>query len=838
MESAIPSPSPFGKHRFAAWALAVALSGCAAGAGMQPTPMVRALAVSQKIHHVVIIFQENRSVDDLFNGLPGADTVRSGENSEGKHVTLRPISLSAPYDLGHSHASFETEYAAGKLDGFDNESSNCYAVNVCLSADVRAYGYVPHTESAPYFVMAKSYAFADRMFQTNEGPSFPAHQYIVSGTSSITDGSPLRAAENPFNPPFGAVGGCDSPEGSLVMLIDSAGNEEQSVYPCFDRTSLMKLIEAKSLSWRYYQANLGPGLWNGPDAVLNVRKSPEFSADVVAPSSQILNDVAKGRLADVVWVTPTALASDHAHATNATGPSWVAAVVNAIGKSPYWKDTAIFVTWDDWGGWYDHVKPPVFNSYELGFRVPLIVISPFAKNHYVSHRQHEFGSILKFAETIFGLGSLHTTDERSDDLFDCFDFMKAPSKFVPIPAPFPARYFFKQPLSQESPDDDSSYTQLYAFGRNGKRNDGAAPQSRLAAVGGTLYGTTQYGGLTRPACPLGCGTIYRITASGNEVIAYRFAGAQDGAGPLARLIEHDGALFGTTAEGGGGSACTDGCGTVFETDGEGKGERVLYAFKGDKDGARPLAGVLGIGAMLYGTTSYGGAHPHVCPSGCGTIFSLSTDGKSESIVHAFTGSGGDGSQPAAPLTEMNGLLYGTTQYGGQRTPFCSIGCGTVFSVDPKNGRYRTVYLFDYAPPHHDGAYPQAGLVALKGVLYGTTLGGGKSSEGTVFKVDVSGTEHVTHSFSCCKRADGIYPLDALVSAGGVLYGTTRNGGMNGTGTIFTMTRAGAESVLYSFPGRPGGTEPVTSLFDLDGVLYGTTEYGGGTNHGTVFAYTP
>jgi phospholipase C len=128
--------------------------------------------------------------------------------------------------------------------------------------------------------------------------------------------------------------------------------------------------------------------------------------------------------------------------------------VNAIGKSKYWDHTAIFVTWDEWGGWYDHVKPPQYNSYELGFRVPLIVISPYAKSHYVSHREHEFGSILKFAERALGLGSLDTTDVRSDDLADCFNFSRGPRAFKKIPAPLPPRYFLSQPISNRDPDDD------------------------------------------------------------------------------------------------------------------------------------------------------------------------------------------------------------------------------------------------------------------------------------------------------------------------------------------------------------------------------------------------
>jgi phospholipase C len=129
-------------------------------------------------------------------------------------------------------------------------------------------------------------------------------------------------------------------------------------------------------------------------------------------------------------------------------------VVNAIGQSQYWNSTVIFVTWDDWGGWYDHVKPAQYNSYELGLRVPLIVISPYAKTHYVSHVQHEFGSILKFTEETFGLGSLGTTDVRSDDLSDCFNFGQAPQRFIPISAPLRAEYFLNQPPSTRGPDDD------------------------------------------------------------------------------------------------------------------------------------------------------------------------------------------------------------------------------------------------------------------------------------------------------------------------------------------------------------------------------------------------
>jgi len=436
--------------------LAAALGGCAQNSVAVAPAVQRALSppAASKIAHVVIIFQENRTPDNLFNDLPGADTVSYGVNSKGQRVKLAPESLTVPYDVGHSHVSFRIEKAGGEWNGFDRVDSRCFGLNWCLPRRLRAFGYVPHREVRPYFDLAEQYAFADRMFQTNQGPSFPAHQYIVSATSSVVNGSPYLAAENPSSPLTQPSGGCDAPPESLVLLIGPAGEERKNVYPCFDRISLMDLIAAKHLSWRYYQAYLGPGIWNGPDAIERIRDDPAQYANVIAPPAQVLTDVAHGKLASVTWVTPTPFASDHSAVTDGSGPSWVAAVVNAVGKSPFWNSTAIFITWDDWGGWYDHVVPPQYNPYELSFRVPLIVVSPFAKRHYVSHKQHEFGSILKFSEKIFGLGSMHATDERSDDLFDCFDFTQPPAKFHPIAAPLPPSYFLRQPISRDVPDSD------------------------------------------------------------------------------------------------------------------------------------------------------------------------------------------------------------------------------------------------------------------------------------------------------------------------------------------------------------------------------------------------
>jgi phospholipase C len=428
------------------------------GTPTQATPQIRPDAAhatprTQRITHVVIVIQENRTVDDLFQGLPSADTVKAGENSRGRLVLLQPEPLDAPYDLSHYHSSFLTEWNGGAMNGFDLEAWKCKLPSKCPAAGTAAYAYVPADEVRPYLDMAHAYGFGDHLFQTNEGPSFPAHQYLVSGTSTISDGSSLRASENPIMPGGHNTGGCDSPAGSTVELIDDAGNEGYPIFPCFNRISLVARLEAAGLTWHYYQHQPGPGLWNGLDAIQDlIAHRVTYDANVIAPETRVLSDIASGYLANVTWITPSPKSSDHQGETDGTGPAWVASVVNAIGESPFWDSTAIFVVWDDWGGFYDHVAPVQRNSYELGMRVPLLVISPYAKRNFISHDGYEFGSILKETEELLGLQPLGTTDVDARDLSAFFRGGTA-RPFVPIATTRKAGYFIAQPHDGGNPDD-------------------------------------------------------------------------------------------------------------------------------------------------------------------------------------------------------------------------------------------------------------------------------------------------------------------------------------------------------------------------------------------------
>jgi phospholipase C len=327
------------------------------------------------------------------------------------------------------------------------------------------------SDVAPYFALAEQYTFGDRMFQTNQGPSFPAHQFIYGGTSAPTSSSPLFAAENTQQPMEPA--GCIAPATATVTMIDAAGSEsaQPAQYPCFEHETLSDLLNAKAVTWRYYAPSAG-SIWTAPDAIEHICKpqtvsgtltctGPDWAGNVVIPQTQVLTDIAKGQLPQVSWVIPDGAASDHAIANDGSGPSWVASIVNAIGNSSYWANTAIIITWDDWGGWYDHVAPKVINDgvswgsgYVYGFRVPLIVVSPYAKAKYISHTTHDFGSILKFIETTFSLNSLGYADAYADDLSDCFNMTQSPIPFQTIAAPLGATQFLERKGPAVDPDDE------------------------------------------------------------------------------------------------------------------------------------------------------------------------------------------------------------------------------------------------------------------------------------------------------------------------------------------------------------------------------------------------
>jgi uncharacterized repeat protein (TIGR03803 family) len=355
-------------------------------------------------------------------------------------------------------------------------------------------------------------------------------------------------------------------------------------------------------------------------------------------------------------------------------------------------------------------------------------------------------------------------------------------------------------------------TVLHSFA--GGPSDGADARAGLIVDGaGNLYGTTLRGGASDN------GVVFKLAPDGTEMVLHPFAGGDsDGAFPFGGLIA-DGAgnLYGTTAGGGAGF------GVVFKLAPNGT-ETVLYSFTGPPvDGANPLAGLIADGASnLYGTTELGGS----AAFGSGVVFKLAPDG-TETVLHSFAGANSDGAFPEAGLiADGAGNLYGTTSQGGVSNN------GVVFKLAP-NGIETVLHSFAGGPS--DGADARAGLIVDgAGNLYGTTLRGGASDNGVVFKLAPDGTETVLYSFA---GVDGSGPLAGLIAdRAGNLYGTTSGGGASGRGVVFKLAPNGIETVLHSFAGSPSdGASPLAGLIaDRAGNLYGTTAGGGASSNGAVF----
>jgi phospholipase C len=309
------------------------------------------------IQNVVVIFQENRTTDNLFgsnpNFLPGVDVATSGVNSQGQRIPLTAVPLANNYDLSHAHSAFVAMYAHGNMTGADKIGVSCQkGATGCPPANPQ-FKYVDNSSGIlnPYFQLAEQYTFGDRMFQTNQGPSFPAHQFIISGTSAPSPGSDLFASENPAGVTnANNKTGCTAPAGEFVKLINPSGSEAQKAYPCYDHQTLADLLDNAGVSWRYYAPSAG-SIWTGPNAIQHLRFGSDWANDVVLKPARVLTDIADGHLANVSWVIPTGQESDHPSGNQGLGPSWVASIVNAIGQSQYWDNTVIIITWDDWGGW-------------------------------------------------------------------------------------------------------------------------------------------------------------------------------------------------------------------------------------------------------------------------------------------------------------------------------------------------------------------------------------------------------------------------------------------------------------------------------------------------------
>lgn len=454
-------------------------SGMSAGAKLSQSvlpgerPVSGHPSTSQYISHVIVIIQENRSFENFFAGFTGANSptfgcasppslssisgrptgsaLRRGSGSGcpagDTQVPLHSITFNGP-DLHHDWKSSMADWDNGKMDGFWHFGHH---------SQYEAYAFVDRPQTKPYWRIAQQYVLADAMFPTEFGGSFTGHLTLVAGTDDIKLPS-IAEVDFPSAPPDD----CDAPPGTKSSLL-AAGrvvHRFKGPFPCFNQfNTIAQVLDNAGVSWKYYATKLlDAGMWEPFEAIKYVRYGPDWNTNIIWPQTKILTDPGNGQLAAVSWVTPSQVDSDHPAFHSDKGPSWVASVINAIGKSSYWKSSAIILVWDDWGGFYDNAPPPQLDYRGLGIRVPCLIISPYARetspSHpgYVSHTHYEFGSILKFIEEVYNLPPIGSTsngytDTRANSLDDAFDFTQAPRPFKRIRSKYSSSLFLHEPPS-------------------------------------------------------------------------------------------------------------------------------------------------------------------------------------------------------------------------------------------------------------------------------------------------------------------------------------------------------------------------------------------------------
>jgi phospholipase C len=351
------------------------------------------------IQHTVVIVQENHTFDNYFGTFPGADGVTNGLTSTGLVVPLTTMPDAYQASLCNTWDCAIQAMDGGRMDRFD-----------LISDGLTAYTQVTEKEIPNYWEYAQHFVLADRYFTSVHGPSLPNHLFTVAAQSGGVIGNES-----------GTGGGvaCDGHPSGTVTVIDASGHRTQQS-PCFDFLTMPDLLGKAGISWKYYID--GDGILA---TIRHIRNSPMWTKNR-ATTAQFLLDAHTGHLPAVSWLIEPREESEHPPDSVCAGDNQTTEFVNAIMQGPAWGSTVVFVTYDDFGGFYDHVPPPQVDQDGMGPRVPLLIISPFAKPGYVTHTASEHSSILKFIETRYHLQALTGRDAAASNMLDSFDFGRPP----------------------------------------------------------------------------------------------------------------------------------------------------------------------------------------------------------------------------------------------------------------------------------------------------------------------------------------------------------------------------------------------------------------------------
>jgi phospholipase C len=391
----------------------------------------RSVAMARrKIRHVVFVVKENRTFDHLFGTFPGAEGATEGRTCDGRIVPLR---RAFDNSLGPNHS-----FVSGLL-AINGGSMNCFD-RIWDGRQLESYVQYQRDQIPNYWAYAENFALADRFFSSAYGPTLVEHLEIVAAQTG-------RFVDNEREGDWGLGGPGEYCEDEAERMLsfrklspeekaDAFRLEEEATvgvlqerywykrWPCTNIRVLPDLLEQRGISWRYYMAPAP--FYDVMRMIRHIRFGPMWRK--VVDETTFLPDLRGGRLPSVSWLMPPVALSDHPGYNGiCPGENWTVRTLNALMRSPEWRHMAIVLTWDDFGGFYDHVPPPHVDLYGMGPRVPTIIISPWARSGFVDHEVMEFASVLKLIETVFDLPSLTQRDRNANDMLEAFDFNQKPN---------------------------------------------------------------------------------------------------------------------------------------------------------------------------------------------------------------------------------------------------------------------------------------------------------------------------------------------------------------------------------------------------------------------------
>jgi phospholipase C len=388
------------------------------------------------IEHVIVIVKENHTFDNYFGTFPGAEGTTTCTKADGSTFPCgHAPDKTGTTDPCHAHSCALADYAGGQMNGWNAPGGSAEKSDL-------PYGQYFEGDIPNYWSYARTFTLADHFFANVLGPSFPGHLVVLAGQCGWATGNPNTDLTHPY-------WGCDQTASTRVSIQNQTTCQDEQVFPCFKIPTVPDILPP-TVSWKFYGSNFYvlPEIWSMFDAVDGVRNDANKWSHIVK-ADQFDTDVDNGTLPNVVWLVDQDLADEHPTVGGVCqGENWTVQKINKImqdTKHDYWKKTAILFTMDDFGGWYDHVKPPrqygcdPKNPYGLGFRLPLIVISPWAKPGFVFKETSEQASIPKFIGKIFGatktLSDLDPAaqDGQANDLMNAFDFHQLPLPPLVLP---------------------------------------------------------------------------------------------------------------------------------------------------------------------------------------------------------------------------------------------------------------------------------------------------------------------------------------------------------------------------------------------------------------------